>query len=288
MKKFEKHVSRILDQMQSPPDEREEIKEELLTHLEAAKQNYINNGETETKAEKRAIRDFGAPAMIGDGLQESLYPFQRGLLYGIGIATLLLGVFIYLIMTFSFGEPEPIWLFIQLVSGSLVTLVAMNISWIGRHFWSINVIVFLTAIWNGFNLVITTQFYSLQAILFMAYIFILVVLCLIFIGRNSYFASLKTTTDSKKRTMTKISHILNIIFGVMICVAALFMVWGMLVFTGFTWRSLLPLSVIIAWLIFYKFQMALIGKHPILAIFTGLLFMGAVAVSPFTILTAFM
>lgn len=288
MKKFEKHVNQILEQMQSPSDEREEIKEELLTHLEAAKQNYITHGETEKKAEKRAIKDFGESGMIGDGLQETLYPFQRGLLYGIGIATLLLGVFMHLILTFSFGEPEPIWLFIQLVFGSLVTLVGMNISWIGRHFWSVNVVVFLTAIWNGFNLVIITQFYSLQVILFMAYIFILVLLCLIFIGRNSYFASVKTNADSTKKTMTKISHILNIIFGVMICVAALFMVWGMLVFTGFTWRGVLPLSVIIAWLIFYKFQMALIGKRPILAIFTGLLFLGAAVASPFTIVSAFM
>ncbi|WP_281974939.1 permease prefix domain 1-containing protein [Halobacillus litoralis] len=288
MKKFEKHVNQILNQMQSPPEEREEIKEELLTHLEAAKQNYITHGEKEKTAEKLAIQDFGAPAMVGDGLQETLYPFQRGLLYGIGVATLLLGVFMHLNMAFSFGEPEPIWLFTQLVFGSLVTLAAMNISWMGRHFWSVNVIVFLTAIWNGFNLVIVTQFYSLQVILFMTYIFILVLLCLIFIGRNSYFASEKTNAAPKEKTITKISHILNIIFGVIICIAALLMVWGMLVFTGFTWRSLLPISVIIAWLIFYKFQMVLIGKRPILAIFTGLLFMGAVAISPFTILKVFM
>ncbi|MEC3885609.1 permease prefix domain 1-containing protein [Halobacillus sp. HZG1] len=288
MKKLEKHVNQILNQMQSTDDERDEIKEELLAHLKASKQDYINNGETEKRAERLAINDFGAPGLIGDGLQETLYPFQRGLLYGIGVATLLLGVFIHLIMTFSFGDPEPVWLFIQLVFGSLVTLVAMNISWVGKYFWSVNTVVFLSALWNGFNLVIITQFYSLQVILFMTYIFTLILLCLIFIVRNSYFASLKTNNDPKAKTVTKISHIMNIIFGVIISTAALFMVWGMLVFTGFTWRGLLPIGVIVAWLGFYKFQMYLIGKRPVLAIFTGLLFMAAATVSPFTILSTFM
>lgn len=286
MNRMEKHVSRILDQMQSPPDEREEIKEELLTHLESAKYDYMNQGNSEKRAEKQALEDFGDSSLIGHGLQESLYPHQRSLLYVIGIATLLFAVFFYISMTFVIGEVEPIWLFIQMLIGSAVTLSAINIAFMGRHYWSLNVIVLITAMWNGFNGVIVEQTPGRQAILFWFYLVILVLLCILFVIRNSYYSSDHTTTTKKSRNILKISYIVNIIFGVMIFAAALFYTYGFLIFGGFNWILLFPLSSIIAWLIFFKFQMKLIQHRPLTAIAVGFGFLIFVSISPFAIAAA--
>ncbi|MFD2924037.1 permease prefix domain 1-containing protein [Halobacillus naozhouensis] len=286
MNRMEKHVNRILDQMQSPPDEREDIKEELMAHLESSKNDYVNQGNSEKKAEMQALNDFGDPNLIGHGLQESLYPHQRSLLYVIGIATLLFGVFFYISLTFVVGEVEPIWLLIQMIIGSAVTLSAINIAFMGRHYWSLNVLVLITAMWNGFNGMIVEQVPGRQAILFWSYLVIVVLLCILFVIRNSYYSSTQTTTTKKSRSILKISYVVNIIFGVMICAAALFFTYGFLIFGGFGWTLLFPLSSIIAWLIFFKFQMKLIQDRPLTAIAVGFGFLVFVSVSPFAIAAA--
>ncbi|UOR10549.1 permease prefix domain 1-containing protein [Halobacillus amylolyticus] len=104
MNRIEKHVDRILEQMQSPPEEREDIKEELMSHLQTAKLHYMEDGVPEKKAEKQAIDDFGKPDTIGHGFQETIYPYQRSLLYGIGIATLIFGAILYISLTFGVGK----------------------------------------------------------------------------------------------------------------------------------------------------------------------------------------
>lgn len=285
MKRIEKHVDHILKEMQSTKEEREEIREELTTHLTSAKQKYIDEGENEKRAEKLAIKDFGDAGMIGGGIQESLYPFQRGLLYLIGSGTILLGIFIHLTATFSFGDPWPGWLAIQLSLGMLVVLTAINIAWTGRHYWSVNVIVFLTMLWNAFNYMVVPPFYQLQVIFMSFFITLLVLFCLVFIVRNSYNATTNPSADKKERTVTTISHTVNLIYGVMISGAGLFTTWGALVFGGMNARVFLPLTAVAAWLAFYKYQMNMIGRKPVTAIFTGLLFCALLAGLPLTILS---
>ncbi|KHE68786.1 permease prefix domain 1-containing protein [Halobacillus sp. BBL2006] len=285
MNRMEKHVNRILEQMQSPPDEREDIREELMSHMESAKHHYMNQGNSEKKAEKLAVEDFGDSDFIGHGLQETMYPYQRSLLYVIGIASLLFAALFYIDMTFVVGEVEPVWLLLQILVGTAVTMSAINISFMGRHYWSLNVIVLIAAMWNGFNSIIVEQTPGNQAIFFWFYLLIVVLLCIAFVMRNSYYSSHQTTTPKKTRTILKISYIVNILFGIMLCAAALFLAYGFLIFGGFSWMLAVPLSSIIAWLIFFKFQMKLIRSRPVAAIGIGFLFLIVASVSPFAILS---
>src|SRR5699024_12031950 len=106
----------------------------------------------EEQAEKRVLSEFGNADTIGHHLQESMYPFQRGLLYVIGIGTILFGVIFYLNLLFILNEPIPIWwLAVQLLSGSAVTLAAINISFVGGYFYIINSVLLVNVIWNGMN-----------------------------------------------------------------------------------------------------------------------------------------
>ncbi|MDQ0300453.1 hypothetical protein J2S78_002921 [Salibacterium salarium] len=286
MNRLEKHINQVLDQMQSPPDEREDIKEELMSHLESAKHHYMSQGIAEEKAEKQAIEDFGNSDIIGHGLQETMYPHQRSLLYFIGIASLLFGALFYINMSFVSGEDEPIWLLIQMIIGSAVTLSAINIAFMGRYYWSLNVIVLIAAMWNGLNLSVVEQTPGKQTIVFWVYLVIMVLLCIFFVIRNSYYSAGQTPIAKKRRTIMKVSYTVNVTFGIMICAAALFFIYAMMIFGGYDWILLIPLSSIIAWLIFFKFQMKLIQNRPLTAIAIGFGFLIIAAVSPFAIASA--
>ncbi|RSL30697.1 hypothetical protein D7Z54_24685 [Salibacterium salarium] len=286
MNRMEKHVNKVLDQMQSPPGEREDIKEELMSHLQAAKNHHMTQGASEEQAEQQAIEDFGHSDTIGHGLQETMYPYQRSLLYIIGIATLLFGAFFYINMTFVSGEDQPIWLLIQMIIGSAITLSAINIALTGHYYWSLNVIVLIAAMWNGINLSVVEQTPGRQTILFWIYLVIVVLLCTIFVIRNSYYSSDQTPTTKKRRNMMKISYIANVTFGIAICGAALFFAYIMMIFGGWNWSLIYPISSIIAWLIFFKFQMKLIQNRPLTAVAVGFGFLVFVGAAPFAIASA--
>lgn len=268
-----KYIDHVLEQIQSPAEEREDIREELLSHIVEAKSHYVEAGFSKRKAERKALSDFGDANNIGKNLQEAMYPFQRGLLYIIGIATILYGVIFYLNTAFNFNEIIPGWLAIQLIFGSAITLCAINISFVGRHFYLLHVLIIITLMWTGFNLMMTETIPDGRNIFFSLYLVILIIIGLVFMFRNSYYSTDVPKTKSKdKKALVIFSYICNLIFGLSLIAVGLFFIWGGLAFIGLTWRLVFPIIPILAWLIFYKFQMRFIAKRPIVSVFTGLCF----------------
>ncbi|RYG74183.1 hypothetical protein EU245_02925 [Lentibacillus lipolyticus] len=284
MNRLEKHVEKVLEQMQSSDDEREDIREELLNHLEEAKQRYISEGMPEKQAEKQALDEFGQPDNTGRQMQEAIYPYQRGLLYAIGIGTILFGVIFYLNTTFFLHEPIPVWLAIQLFTGGTVTLAAINISFVGRYFYVMNVVLLGNVIWNGINMTMMELRPQWQAIFFGVYLLILVGLGLIAVIRNSYYSSGPTEIKQQKRGLVLISYIVNLLFGLAVTGVSLFSLWALLAFSEVKADVLLTVVPIIIWLITYKFQMGYIPKKPLVSIATGLGFSVLSLVLPYTIL----
>ncbi|WP_080872014.1 permease prefix domain 1-containing protein [Oceanobacillus timonensis] len=284
MNRIEKHVEDVLKQMQSPEDEREEIREELLSHLNEAKSNYISEGLSEKQAEKQVIDAFGNSHRIGRELQESKYPFQRGLLYLIGIITLLFGIIFYVNLAFVIREPDPVWLAIQLLAGSTVVLAAINISFVGRYFYLLNVLLMLHIIWNGINVVLMQSLSQWQAVLFSVYLFILIGLDLLFVFRNSYYSTNQAERKLQKQGFVKFSYMMNLLYGIIIIVVCLFFLWTFLAFTGPSVAAFIMLIPILIWLIFYKYQMRFIARKPVLSLATGLLVSALALVISFAIL----
>lgn len=280
MNRLEKHIEKILNQMQSDEAERAEMKEELLSHLSSLKQQYEKEGHPPTQAEKRAIEEFGGAGLVGNGLQETMYPYQRGLLYVIGLATIALGIFMHFLFLDVFNEPSLGWLAIQLSFGTLVTFVAMNISLLGKFYWSINSLVFLTGGWNGFSYFAVIQFPQPQTLIFTIYLAILILTCLVFVIRNSYYYSVDETTDKQDRRLKKASHAINLLAGALICAVAIFFVYGFTTMIGLNVLVLIPIGVVIIWLLFYKFQMKWIARKPVAAMIPGL-----IVIAVFTVVT---
>ncbi|MBA2176246.1 hypothetical protein H0266_15215 [Halobacillus locisalis] len=271
MNRLEKHIEKILNQMQSDEEERAEMKEEMLTHLSSLKEQYEEEGHTSKQAEKKAIEEFGDAGLVGNGLQETMYPYQRSLLYVIGFATIALGIFLHFAFLATFNEPSLGWLAIQLTFGTLVTLVAMNIPLLGRFYWSVGALVFLNAGWNGFSYFAIIQFPELQTILFGIYLAVLVLTCLTFIIRNSYFHSIDETNDKRNRRLKKVSHIVNILAGALICGVAIFFVYGFIAMIGLNWLVLIPVSFVVGWLLFYKLLIKLIARKPVASMIPALI-----------------
>lgn len=287
MNRIERHVEDVLKQMQSTECEREEIREELLIHLNEAKSDYIREGFSEKQAEKKVIAAFGNPHMIGRELQESMYPFQRGSLYLIGIATILFGVIFYFHLTFVIHEPTPVWLAIQLLSGSIVTLAAINISTVGRYFYLLNVVLMINIIWNGINVVSMQSLSQGQAILFSIYLLVPIGLGFLFVFRNSYYSTSHTDSKQQKQGFVKFSYIINLLYGVIIIILSLFFLWSFLVFAGISIHAFITLIPILIWVIFYKYQMKFIARKPGLSLATGLLVSVLAIVLSFVLLRLF-
>ncbi|TRM11234.1 hypothetical protein FH966_05650 [Lentibacillus cibarius] len=268
MNRLEKHVQKMLEQTQSANGEREELREELLSHLEEAKQHYMNEGLTEKQAEKRAIVEFGNSNNAGHQLQEAMYPYQRGLLYTIGMGSILFGVLNFMSAAFLLHDPIPIWLAIQFFTGSLVTLAAINISIAGRYVYLLHLVLFINVIWNGINL-LSLQGSQWQIIIFGIYVLLLVGMGIVAIIRNSYYSNNLTDNKQQKRGLVLTSYVVNLLFGVAVVCVSLFFLWAFLFTMERSLFALLNIAPIIIWLIAYKFQMGHITKKPLISIITG-------------------
>ncbi|WP_010529171.1 permease prefix domain 1-containing protein [Lentibacillus jeotgali] len=284
MTKIADHVEKVLEQLQSPNEEREELREELVSHLEETKQQYIDDGLTEKKAEERALKEFGDFNNIGHEMQEAMYPYQRGLLYGIGLGTILFGVFFYLASAYLLHDRIPGWLAIQLLTGGTVTLAAINISFVGRYFYLVNVMLLINVLWNGINITIMELRPQWQAVFFSIYLLILIGIGLVAVIRNSYYSSGPTETKQQKCGLVLLSHIVNLLFGLVVAGVSLFFLWALLAFSEVKADVILTLVPIIIWLITYKFQMGYISKKPLISIATGLGFSVLSIALPYTIL----
>src|SRR5699024_9649320 len=287
MSRIDQYINQVLEQIQSPKEERQDIREELLTHIYEAKMHYMNEGFSDKGAENKALSDFGKAYGIGKDLQEAMYPFQRGLLYTIGIAALCYGAIFYLNYAFNLHELIPDWLAIQLTISSVIILCAINISFIGRHFYVLHTLIFIMMAWMGFNIMVVEMLPGGRNIFFTIYLVILIGLCLVFMFRNSYLSADVSQSKSKERTFIKLSYILNLIFGIILTGGALFFMWIGLIMVGMSWGVVLPLIPLLAWLIFYKFHINWIAKKPFVSIFTGLVFSILAFIAPIAILILF-
>jgi hypothetical protein len=285
MSPMERYTQHVLKETQCAAEERKEIEEELMSHLQDLKEYFLATGHSDKEAERQAIAEFGGSKMIGQGFQESMYPWQRGLLYIIGIASILFGVLFHLYTLIVLQDPSVAWLAIQLIAGTIVTLAAINIAFAGRHPYFLHVVMMAHLIWHAITYILVQGMPMQQIFLFLIYLILLIGLGLVFVFRNSYYSTATPKEgESRKRLEIKIGYTLNLLFGIMIIAVALFFLWGLLIFTGWTTMALYPLIPIVVWFIFYKYQMKFIARKPVISIFSGLLFSVLVITVPYAIL----
>lgn len=93
---FHRFIEGIIRETDSNKEEREDLYEELLSHLECSFIDYQKQGYSEEEAMRTVMTDFGDEREIGKQLQQAMYPYRRGMMLGLSIASLLLHmVYIY-------------------------------------------------------------------------------------------------------------------------------------------------------------------------------------------------
>ncbi|WP_413305597.1 VanZ family protein [Bacillus sp. 1P10SD] len=77
------YVNQIVKGLQCDKNEKAEIAEEMIQHLELLKAEYIEQGFSEKEASQKALESFGDKNTLKDGLQSSLFPGYK--LYSVGV-----------------------------------------------------------------------------------------------------------------------------------------------------------------------------------------------------------
>lgn len=95
-KSIETYIKHIITTLKCSEEEKVEIEEELKDHLYLLKNEYLEDGYSETEAIKKAINTFGEGNEIRKGLQNSISPFYKFVNYG---TWLLFLFYIYVLLS---------------------------------------------------------------------------------------------------------------------------------------------------------------------------------------------
>jgi len=83
---IETYVNQIVKELDCDKNEKAEIAEEMIHHLELLKAEYIEQGLSEKEASQKALESFGDKNTLKDGLQSSMFPGYKLYSYGAKIA----------------------------------------------------------------------------------------------------------------------------------------------------------------------------------------------------------
>src|SRR5699024_1864735 len=74
---FETYVDKIIQEIDGKKEDNADLKEELLTHLTQAKEDFIKEGHNDEQATHLALQHFGDATSIGGDMQQALFPHRR-------------------------------------------------------------------------------------------------------------------------------------------------------------------------------------------------------------------
>lgn len=84
--------------------ERADLYEELLIHLELARDEWMMKGKTIDESEDLAIKSFGDSRLFGSQIQQAMFPYRKELLLTLSTASILFLISYYLGQLFGSGQ----------------------------------------------------------------------------------------------------------------------------------------------------------------------------------------
>lgn len=82
-------VEKTVQQIEGNQQEKDDLYEELLIHLELSKEEFINAGLSDKEAEKKAMEHFGNETEVGGQIQQAMFPFRKEMMRALAIGSLL-------------------------------------------------------------------------------------------------------------------------------------------------------------------------------------------------------
>lgn len=244
--KFNRYVEEIVSQTDATEEEKEDLREELLIHLELSYADKRKEGHSEKEAKRIVLEDFGGSGQIGNQIQQAMFPFRKAMMLTLAMTSLLFSVVIYVSKLFVEGDAHVVWLIVSVVvSASLLIFTLHPISLFNRKLWVnglllIHVFIFL------YGMLLATSLETAISTLYTFVSWFIILLAIALIYRTAI-------VDVQMSKSVKVFHALNMTSGIFIIAITLFFIWSVLAFGvfEFDFRLLTILIPLFIWLLSY-------------------------------------
>lgn len=266
--RLKRYVETIVNQTECTKEEKEDLYEELLVHVEQLTEDFMREGLPQDEAMSRAIAEFGHEHAIGNELQEAMFPYRKAMLLTLSILSIATAISTYLCHLFIEGYAAFIWIFLAIVVGTFLLYLSINVSTpFNRRFW-INSLLILQCIIFVFGWLLAANIDHSVSIWLNILDGLVIILSILLIYRTTIIDDFLTKQTKDQKTI----HALNITSGIVIVGATLFFLIGFFGIIGTFDLAMLIFSLpFFIWLILYIIQMKLVHNHKRFAYILGVL-----------------
>ncbi|QTN00620.1 hypothetical protein ERJ70_15750 [Sediminibacillus dalangtanensis] len=267
-KRLKAFVDKTVRQIEGNQQEKEDLAEELLTHLQLSKQELMEVEKLSDKeAEMKAIRLFGDEAAVGSQIQQAMFPYRKEMMLALSGSSILFSFCVYLAQLFLEGDAYIFWLVLSvIVSSSLLVLSLKPVTLLNRRLWMNSLLIVYLAVYLFGLLLATGVRTSAVSSSLIVFVSLLLLLAIVLIYRTTLHDYKSGSHPLPKQA--KWLHAINITAGIIVIGVVLFFLWGVLIFTGELVPAMaLGLLPLIIWIGLYVMQMNLIRRHKRIAAF---------------------
>ncbi|MEK3935401.1 permease prefix domain 1-containing protein [Sporosarcina sp. FSL W7-1349] len=257
---FQRFVEGIVRQTDCNLAEREDLYEELLSHLEDSFAEHRKQGYSGEEATRIVMTNFGDGSEIGKQLQHAMYPYRREMLLVLSVVSLLFAYGVYLGQLFLAGDAHIPWLVMAVLSSSALLYVTVRpVTSLNRRLWMNGLLVIhLFVFFYGLLLAAYLERPFSTILTFVAALLMLLTIILVYRTTIYDFPSDRQALKKDAKRL----HFINITTGILIVFLTLFFLWAFLLFASglspaFLW-FLLPIGV---WILSYAIQMHLLAEQ---------------------------
>lgn len=256
---FRSYIENIVDQTECNQQEKEDMREELLIHLELSKEELMRKGMKENAAERRAMELFGPEKDIGSRMQQSIFPFRKELMLTLSIISILHAIGLYMLLLFNEGNAHIAWLLFSMTTSTLLLCIALNIVVaLNRRRWMNSLLMaHLFVYLYGYAMVPGFELAAQLPVVVSNWVILLLALLLVY-QTTIYEMNFRSGAVKEAKRL----HQVNFVSGIAIIGLSLFFLWGgMMLFGGFHPALAIMMAPFVMWLLLYIGQMKLVEKH---------------------------
>lgn len=255
---FQRFIKEVIRETDCSREEREDLFEELVVHLECACDDFKGHGYNDEEAAQLAMRNFGDGKYVGRTLQHAMYPYRREMLLTLSISSLIITYAIFLSQLFVMGDSHIGWLSLGvLTSSSLLFLTLRPVPSLNRRA-VMNTLLVVHGFVMAAGMLLALNLDSPYSAWFSILDALIVFLAVVLVFRTTIYDV--PATEVNLRTGTKFLHYFNLSIGILLILGTLFFLYAFLIFAsdGYwgLWKLFVPLAF---WGIVYALQLILLN-----------------------------
>ncbi|MFE4350952.1 permease prefix domain 1-containing protein [Peribacillus butanolivorans] len=256
---FERYVKKIVNQTDCTKEEKEDMFEELLLHLELSRDDLIKQGKTPKEAEKMALILFGDEWEIGSQIQQALFPYRKELMLTLSIVSILFTFSVYALQLFKEGNAYIAWLLFSILTSATLLSLTLNLLVSINRKIMVNIVLVTHALVYIYGWGIAS---ALDFTLFPLFSLIMAAILLLSLYLIYKTALVLPGYSGKNLKKAKLLHISNITLGILILSVTLFFLYAFLIFSSEVQPFMLLFFIpTVLWISLYILQIKLLKKH---------------------------